>query len=282
MLDPGPRRAYDPAVNLRGAACLVVLAGLLAAPAAIARSGLESAVPAPGASAPTATPASAITLDTSAAPRATASRTVNVEIGDYFYDPDQITIAPGQTVLWTNDGTVKEGHTVTDKGGAFDSGVLKNGDTFSHTFDTAGTFNLFCSIHPKMKQTVLVEAPSSGGGGGGTGGGGGGANSGGGGGSGGSGGGSSGSGGGSSRSGGGGGSGSGGAGSSGGGGTTSSGGGGGGAGSSPTATTSSGSGDPQGGSGGGSLPMSGLDAWLLALIGLDLLLAGALIRTRLT
>jgi len=266
-------------VNLRAVASLVVLAGLLAAPAAIARSGLDSAVPAPADPAPAAVSASAIALHTAAAPRATASRTTNVTIGDYFYDPDQITISPGATVLWTNEGTVKEGHTVTDKNGSFDSGILKNGDTYSHTFDTAGTFNLFCSVHPKMKQTVLVESPSSGGGGGGgTGGGGG--NGGGAGNA--PGGGGSGSGGGGSGSGGT--SGSGGASGSGGGGaTTSSGGGsGGGGGSSPTATGSSGSGGSQGGSGGGSLPMSGLDAWLLALIGLDLLLAGALIRTRLT
>ena len=260
-----------------------MLAGLLAAPAAIARSGLESAVPAQGAAAAPATPGSAIALDTSAAPRATASRTVNVEIGDYFYDPDQITIAPGQTLLWTNDGTAKEGHTVTDKNGAFDSGLLKNGDTYSHTFDTAGTFNLFCSVHPKMKQTVLVEAPSSGGGGNGGGGGGNGGGSG-------SSGGGSGGGGGTSGTGGSSGSGGAGAGSGGvtsssdGSGTTSGGSGSGsgsGSGTSPTATAS-GSGGSQGGSGGGSLPMSGLDAWLLALIGLDLLLAGALIRTRLT
>jgi plastocyanin len=277
MLDPGGRRAYDLPVNVRAVASLVVLAGLLAAPAAIARSGLDSAVPAPEAPAPAAVSGSAIVLDTAAAPRATASRMTNVTIGDYFYDPDQITISPGATVLWTNEGTAKEGHTVTDKNGSFDSGILKNGDTYSHTFDTAGTFNLFCSVHPKMKQTVLVESPSSGGGGGGGTGGGGGYSGGagnapGGGGSG-SGGGGSGSGGAS------------GSGSGGGGATTSSGGGsggGGGGGSSPTATGSSGSGDSQGGSGGGSLPMSGLDAWLLALIGLDLLLAGALIRTRLT
>ena len=282
-LDRGARHPYDLPVNLRAVAALVLLAALLAAPTALARSGLDIAVPAaqsPAGPGPVTSAGSAVRLDAIAAPRATASRarTVNVTIGDYFYDPDQITIAPGDTLLWTNDGTAKEGHTVTDKNGAFDSGTLKNGDTYSHTFDSAGTFNLFCSIHPKMKATVLVEVPSSGGGGGGgnTGGGGGGTNGGGsgsgtGGGGSGSGGGPSGSG--ATRSDGGG--------SSGGGGVASTGGVSG-SGNSPTATTSSGGSDSQSTSGGGSLPMSGLDAWLLALIGLDLLLAGALIRTRLT
>jgi plastocyanin len=273
-------------VNLRAAGTLVLLSALLAAPAALARSGVDSAIPAPAGppvAAQPAAPQATVRLDAIAAPRATVARagTVNATIGDYFFDPTTLTVRPGDTVIWTNDGTVKEGHTVTDKNGAFDSGVLKNGDTYSHTFDTAGTFNLFCSLHPKMKQTVLVEAASSGGGGGGTGGTGGGSNGGG------SGGGGAGSGGGGSG-GGGGGSGSGGASSSSGGGSPGGGGGaattssGAGSGGGPTATASSGSGSSQGGSGGGSLPMSGLDAWLLALIGLDLFLAGALIRTRLT
>ena len=282
MLDQGADRTYDQPVNVRAVATLVLLAALLSAPAALARSGIGDAVPAPQSAAhvgPAATQA-VVARDSIATPRATQSRagTVSVTIGDYFYDPDQVTVNPGDTVLWTNDGTAKEGHTVTDKNGAFDSGVLKNGDFYSHTFDTEGTFSLFCSLHPKMKETVVVEARSSGGGGngGGGGGGGGGTSTGGGTGSGGG----SGSGGGA-RSGGGSGSGA-------GGGTSGAGGGdvGGSAGATASGTSpggSSGGGVSSGASGGGgSLPMSGLDAWLLALIGLDLLLAGLLFRIRLT
>jgi plastocyanin len=269
----GADQTYDPLVNFRVLALLVLLSALVAAPAALARSGLGDAVPAAQdpAQAVHSGPA-VVARDAIAAPAATASRsgTAKVTIVDYAYDPDQLTVNPGETVLWTNEGTAKEGHTVTDKSGAFDSGILKNGDTYSHTFDAEGTFSLFCSVHPKMKQTVVVESRSAGDGGGG--GGGGGNNGGGSGGGSGSGaprsGGDSGSGGGASNTGG-----ADGGGSSGSGGSGS---------SSAGSSSGGGSGNAAGGSGGGSLPMSGMDARLLALIGLDLLLAGAVIRVRLT
>ena len=41
--------------------------------------------------------------------------------------------------------------------GAFtESDGLDQGDSFSHTFDQAGTFNYVCGIHPSMKATVVV------------------------------------------------------------------------------------------------------------------------------
>jgi plastocyanin len=240
---------------VRPAIALVLLAVVWAAPAALAageRAGLSSARPAASGGQVGAA------RDSLATERATASRATGVTIVDYAFDPKDVTIKPGATVRWTNTGTDKDGHTVTADDGSYDSGVLKEGDTYTHTYDAEGTFSYICSVHPNMKGTVVVAAASSGGGGGG--GGGGGTNTGGGGGSGGGGGGSggggSGSGGGSSSS-------------SGSGGVSSGG-----------SSGSGGGGSGSGGSG-GSLPMSGFDAGLLALIGLDLLLAGALVRIRL-
>ena len=71
------------------------------------------------------------------------------------YAPDTITIKAGETITWTNDGSLV--HTVTPDGASFDSGVLNKGDTWTHTFDSPGTFTYHCTPHPWMKATVVVQ-----------------------------------------------------------------------------------------------------------------------------
>jgi Cupredoxin-like domain len=62
----------------------------------------------------------------------------------------------GQSVRWTNqDGAA---HTVTADDGAFDSGSLAGGKSFSFAFDRVGTYAYHCNIHPGMKGTVTVAA----------------------------------------------------------------------------------------------------------------------------
>ncbi len=106
---------------------------------------------------------------------ATASGSGSVSIvgatpGAYAFSPASVTVQTGDTISWTNSSSAPEGHDVSGSG--FDSGVLQQGQSYSHTFATAGTFSYICSIHPSMKGTVTVEAASTGGGGGSSGGGG--------------------------------------------------------------------------------------------------------------
>lgn len=86
------------------------------------------------------------------------------------FEPAQITVAPGDTVTWTVTESIGAQHTVTsgkqggpDVGTAFDSGTAslqENGETFQHTFATAGVFDYFCRIHPvDMTGQVTVVAP---------------------------------------------------------------------------------------------------------------------------
>jgi plastocyanin len=84
-----------------------------------------------------------------------------VSIVDFAFQPGSVEVPVGGTVTWTNSGSAP--HTVTSDSGAFDSGQLAPGASFSQTFDTAGTFTYHCSIHPQMTGTVIV---TSGGGGG--------------------------------------------------------------------------------------------------------------------
>lgn len=75
--------------------------------------------------------------------------------------PSDVLITVGTTVTWTNDDTAA--HTVTsgtvESGatGQFDSSLFMAGKTFSVTFDTAGTYQYFCMVHPWMVGTVTVE-----------------------------------------------------------------------------------------------------------------------------
>jgi plastocyanin len=81
----------------------------------------------------------------------------------YVFSPSSLTVATGDTVTWTNNGTAPEGHDVTGDGLA--SGILQEGQSYSNTFTSAGTFSYICSLHPFMKGSVTVQAAGGGGGG---------------------------------------------------------------------------------------------------------------------
>jgi LPXTG-motif cell wall-anchored protein len=92
-------------------------------------------------------------------PAASAQDEMTVSIQDFFFDPDQLTVAPGTTVTWVNEGEAP--HTVTSTDGKeLDSATLQPGDTYSFTFkeDDAGeTYAYQCTIHPEMTASVTVS-----------------------------------------------------------------------------------------------------------------------------
>jgi LPXTG-motif cell wall-anchored protein len=93
------------------------------------------------------------------APTASAQDEMTVSIQDFFFDPSQLTVAPGTTVTWVNEGEAP--HTVTSTDGKeLDSATLQPGDTYSFTFkdDDAGeTYAYQCTIHPEMTASVSVS-----------------------------------------------------------------------------------------------------------------------------
>jgi len=91
------------------------------------------------------------------APARRAATAASVSIQNFSYIPGTITIAPGETITWTNN-EANVPHTVTSDGGAFDSGRLAPGATFSFTFTTPGTYTYHCTIHPFMHGTVVVAS----------------------------------------------------------------------------------------------------------------------------
>lgn len=78
----------------------------------------------------------------------------------YRFSPSSISVATGDTVTWTNNGS--EPHDVTGDG--LSSGTLDPGQGYSHTFSSQGTFSYICSIHPFMKGSVTVKAGGGSGG----------------------------------------------------------------------------------------------------------------------
>jgi YVTN family beta-propeller protein len=78
---------------------------------------------------------------------------VESRIAGLAFEP-LLTVAPGQTVTWTNGDSVP--HTVTSADRLWDSGRLAGGSSYSVTFDQPGTFAYACTIHPFMRGTVVV------------------------------------------------------------------------------------------------------------------------------
>jgi len=86
----------------------------------------------------------------------------SVPSNDKFYEPETLTVSKGTTVTWTNEDSTL--HTVTsgsaeagNSGTEFDSSYLAAGKTFQHLFNTAGTFDYYCTLHPFMTGQVVAN-----------------------------------------------------------------------------------------------------------------------------
>ena len=79
-----------------------------------------------------------------------------VNIDQFAFHPQRITVRAGTTVTWTNEDDVP--HTIASSSKLFKSKALDTGDKFSFTFTTPGTYEYFCSLHPHMTGAIVVEA----------------------------------------------------------------------------------------------------------------------------
>ena len=81
--------------------------------------------------------------------------TVEVNITKFAFKPQEITIAPGTKVIWTNGDETP--HTVTSNDKSFASKGLDTDDKFEHTFASEGDFSYICTVHPFMTGVVHVR-----------------------------------------------------------------------------------------------------------------------------
>jgi plastocyanin len=100
-------------------------------------------------------------------PTVASAATVMVTVGNNCrcFSPSSVTIHPGDTVQWTWSST---GHSSTSgtpgaPNGLWDSMILNQGATFSHTFNAVGSFPYYCTPHGQccnMVGTVIVSNPT--------------------------------------------------------------------------------------------------------------------------
>jgi amicyanin len=81
---------------------------------------------------------------------------VAVSIDNFTFNPQTLTVKAGSTVTWTNKDDIP--HAIAAVNREFKSKALDTGDAYSFTFTTPGTYAYFCSLHPHMTGTIVVEA----------------------------------------------------------------------------------------------------------------------------
>ena len=94
-----------------------------------------------------------------ASPATAQGAQTNIAITNFIFMPGDLTVQVGDTVTWTNNDTAP--HTVDADQGAFKSGTLNRGDTFSFQATQPGVYTYYCQFHPYMKGTITVVAAAS-------------------------------------------------------------------------------------------------------------------------
>jgi len=89
------------------------------------------------------------------APSVAQNNVVPVTIDNFVFEPGRLTVKAGTTVTWTNRDDIP--HTVAAKERLFKSKVMDTDESYSFTFSTPGEYTYFCSLHPHMTGTIVVE-----------------------------------------------------------------------------------------------------------------------------
>lgn len=99
------------------------------------------------------------TVKVSASSETKPAKTVTVRISNFTFDPKDLQIESGTTVIWQN---TTGHHSVTADDGSFDSPIMAPGEEFKRTFDQPGSIKYFCNLHgaaggQKMAGTLTVS-----------------------------------------------------------------------------------------------------------------------------
>jgi plastocyanin len=84
------------------------------------------------------------------------SKQNRIEIKDFAFNPQTLTVKSGEKVTWINRD--EEPHTIVSVEKQFKkSTALDTDQEFTITAGAPGTYTYFCSVHPKMTGTIVVE-----------------------------------------------------------------------------------------------------------------------------
>ena len=88
--------------------------------------------------------------------RSEEARSANqITVDNFTFMPQTITVPPNSTVTWVNKDDIP--HVIASTDGTFKSKALDTDAQYSYTFTKSGTYKYYCSIHPKMTGTVVVQ-----------------------------------------------------------------------------------------------------------------------------
>lgn len=82
-------------------------------------------------------------------------KTHTVTIEGMRFQPERLTVARGDTIVWVNKDLVA--HTATSKAGRFDSQTIETAKSWKLTARTKGEFPYVCTFHPTMKAMLDVK-----------------------------------------------------------------------------------------------------------------------------
>ena len=99
--------------------------------------------------------ATTMTVASAASPRAQGAEKAAVNIDNFAFGPDTLTISRGTTVTWTNRDDIP--HSIVETNDLFRSRALDTGGSYSFTFMQSGTYSYICSLHPHMKGKIIVK-----------------------------------------------------------------------------------------------------------------------------
>ena len=96
---------------------------------------------------------------TNPTPSSSSPGTNEVWMQNSKFVPSSLTITKGTKITWTNKDSYD--HTVTSgtpghPSGLFDSGNIASGGIFNYTFDSTGTFQYYCRVHPDIMQGTII------------------------------------------------------------------------------------------------------------------------------
>jgi plastocyanin len=84
-----------------------------------------------------------------------APRAHTVEIRNFAFAPAEVTVAPGDTVVWTNGDFVP--HTATGRNDRWDSRAISANGSWRYVAPAPGRYEYYCVFHPGMTAVVIVR-----------------------------------------------------------------------------------------------------------------------------
>jgi len=85
-----------------------------------------------------------------------AMQTAKIEISNMQFTPARVVVKPGSQVTWIQQDAAPH-VIISSNNNELRSATLRSGQSYTHTFDKPGTYEYYCSIHPSMKGTIVVE-----------------------------------------------------------------------------------------------------------------------------